>query len=118
MKNGSKSQSIAKETTVALFGNNSPHATNSGRELTDKVMALADSSGKKQVLMVGTVNIHTQQSEHILEHIAHITKTNLLQTNVPIYNPTQKMRVRLDRIVSNLDTMHKHKLTEETNGVL
>ncbi len=90
-------------TKVALFGNNSRHAADSGRELTDKVMALSDESGNKKVLVVGTVNIHTQQSENILEHIAEITKSNLLDTALPVYNPTKRLSARLDKILSKLD---------------
>jgi proteasome assembly chaperone (PAC2) family protein len=92
------------DTTVALLGNTSKHAASSGRELTDKVMDLSDKSGNRQILVVGTVNIHTKQSENILEHIAEVTKTNMLQTNLPIYNPSQRLRSQLDKIITKIDS--------------
>jgi gamma-polyglutamate synthase len=92
-----------KDTKIALFGNTSKHASSSGRELTDKVMALSNESGKKQLLVVGTVNIHTKQSENILKHIAEVTKTNLTQTNLPVYNPSKRLRSRLNKILTKID---------------
>ena len=63
------------------------------------VMDLSNKSGNQNILLVGTVNIHTKQSVNILEHIAEITKTNLLETNLPIYNPSQRIRSKLGKIL-------------------
>ncbi len=106
-------------TKVALFGNNSKHAASSGRELTDRVMALSNESGKQQVLVVGTVNIHTKQSENILEHIAEVTKTNLIQNVLPVYNPSQRLRGRLDKLIAKIDrsTANSVVLHKENSSV-
>jgi len=90
--------------TVALLGNTSKHASASGRDLLDKIIGLADKASHTKVLLVGTVNIHTRQSENILRHIAKLTSSNTVAPSaLPQYIPTKKVRVGLNKIINKID---------------
>jgi poly-gamma-glutamate synthase PgsB/CapB len=60
-----------KDVTVALLGNNSRFATSSGEKLLRIILGLAKSDRQK-ILLVGTVNIHTTQSQRILPVISKV----------------------------------------------
>jgi poly-gamma-glutamate synthase PgsB/CapB len=108
-KSAAKISKVSKP-KVALFGNASRMAQSSGIELTNKIMSLAD---KPKVLMVGTVNIHTQQSENILKHIAKVTKTDGSKVVLPVYNPSQRLRSGFTRVLRKIDAANSPKLNED-----
>lgn len=74
-----------KDVTVALMGNESKYADSNGDKLLHTIMGLAS---RQKVLLVGTVNIHTHQSERILASINKITGDKSFET-VPAYNPKE-----------------------------
>jgi len=86
-------------TKVALFGNASRYAKSSGQELIDAITNLAD---QKRILLIGTVNIHTRQSEQILSYIADITKTKT-SAIVPTYDPYYRLGKQLHHLIDGLD---------------
>jgi poly-gamma-glutamate synthase PgsB/CapB len=69
---------------VAPMGNNSTMANSSGAELLEKIVGLAD---QPKILLVGTVNVHTAQSERIQEEISRLTGDTTSTADVPYYQP-------------------------------
>lgn len=78
-----------KDVTVALMGNDSKYANSSGNRL---LKTIIDLSTKPKILLVGTVNIHTHQSERIMAAIDTLTGDNSHHA-VPYYRPRARKRV-------------------------
>lgn len=73
---------------VALMGNTSRYAKRTGASLMRSIVGLSD---RPSILLVGTVNIHTLQSQHILEYLSHFTGENSLE-EIAFYRPHHKRR--------------------------
>jgi len=73
-----------KDLRVALLGNDSKYANSSGDKLLRIMLGL---SPQQKVLLVGTVNIHTHQSERILASLGKITGDTSFE-KVPAYDPS------------------------------
>jgi hypothetical protein len=105
---------------VALLGNKSKFAGSSGQELFNKILSLAN---KKQVLVVGTVNIHTRQSEQLLDHLDSLIGANDT-VNAPVYQPGRRksaLHVKLHSLNRrhNPSRDHEHSapnISKETYG--
>jgi len=86
-------------TRVALLGNSSKFAMASGKELMKKIVGL---STNKQVLLVGTVNIHSRQSEQLLEYIAKTTNTHSSDDSLPVFEPRRTVTGKIRTLPSKL----------------
>jgi poly-gamma-glutamate synthase PgsB/CapB len=86
-------------TRVALLGNSSKFAMSTGKELMKKIIGL---STQKQVLLVGTVNIHSRQSEQLLEYIAETTNTHTSDDRLPVFEPRRMLANKLKAIPARL----------------
>jgi poly-gamma-glutamate synthase PgsB/CapB len=80
-----------------LFGNKSKSARLSGEALFE---AITSSTTAKRILLVGAVNIHTQQAEHLLEFIAEATGEQNSEQDLQIYNlrPGSRFSIRSRRV--------------------
>ncbi len=98
-----------KDITVALMGNDSKYANSSGGRLLKTIIGLSNSrvnANNRQVLLVGTVNIHTSQSEQILTLLDKLTGDKSMAA-VPSYHPRRKRRFGSARRISQ-ETQHVH----------
>ncbi len=83
-----------KDIRVALLGNSSKYADSDGDELLKRIVSM---SNQPKVLLVGTVNIHTSQSERILSYISSRTGIDSFAP-VPLYqlNPKRQEAMHVD----------------------
>lgn len=97
-------KSVTKpQTRVVTYGNTSKLASSTGNELLQSIAALAD---KQRILLVGTVNIHTRQSEQILDRIAQLTQSTFSGTDdLQAYDPSKRFSGRLQNILRKVDAV-------------
>ncbi len=76
-----------KKSDLILMGNTSIHAQSSGKELLETALTTAN---QEKVLLVGAANIHSQQSEEILDFIAKATGETTHDDPLPVFRAIRR----------------------------
>lgn len=88
------------KTQVLRMGHTSRFADSRGQALLDAILRLATT---ERVLIVGTVNIHTKQSEQLLAYFDTLLGSPSHNQNLVTYQPKVKIRRGLHGILNHLD---------------